>query len=380
MFKTLKKTLLYIKQFGLLRVLSYIRSDIHMRSQITFSDSDWINSKCREQDSKERIVAIIGAGRFAFSTIAYFLNKHNKKFLRCVFSPGKSKAVSLCKYFNGLYVPSDWRDILNDEKIKLVYIASPAETHAEYAVACIKAGKNVYIEKPPVTSESQLKLLYESIIENPECKVFLGFNRSSAESFVELNNFVSSESGFMKANCYMTTNKSLVTSNFKDIDFAILEHICHFTDLILRLVTLERAFPCTITPKEIPVNESKLRFSFSIEFADKSHVSFNYSEIPDFLEGMKEKIELSKGNLSAKLSNFQDLYIDLSGNKINKKTLFRDHGHKTSIEEAFVSTIENTGSGESLDHIEATSKLYLKIIEAMNRNNSTTLFNQKYSN
>ena len=123
MFKTLKKTLLYIKQFGLLRVLSYIRSDIHMRSQITFSDSDWINSKCREQDSKERIVAIIGAGRFAFSTIAYFLNKHNKKFLRCVFSPGKSKAVSLCKYFNGLYVPSDWRDILNDEKIKIVYIA-----------------------------------------------------------------------------------------------------------------------------------------------------------------------------------------------------------------------------------------------------------------
>jgi hypothetical protein len=202
----------------------------------------------------------------------------------------------------------------------------------------------------------------------------LGFNRSSAETFIELNNFVSSESGFMKANCYMSVNKSRVTSNFKDIDFAILDHICHFTDLFLRLITLERAFPCTIMPKEITVDKSKLRFSFSIEFADKSHVSFNYSAIPDFLEGMKEEIEISKGNLNSKLTNFQELYIELSGNKINKKTLFREHGHKTSIEEAFVSTIDNTGSGESLEHIEATSKLYLKIIEAMNINNSATLF------
>ena len=73
MFKTLIKTLLYIKQFGLLRVLSYIRSDIHMRSQITFSDSDWINSKCREQDSKERIVAIIGSGNLGRHHLAGIL-------------------------------------------------------------------------------------------------------------------------------------------------------------------------------------------------------------------------------------------------------------------------------------------------------------------
>tara|TARA_B110000438_G_scaffold201927_1_gene193471 strand:- start:242 stop:1294 length:1053 start_codon:yes stop_codon:yes gene_type:complete len=344
-----------------------------MRSNKTFSDSDWINIKCRDQDSKERIVAIIGSGRFAFSTIAYFLNNYNKKFLRCVFSPGKSSAVSLCKYYKGLYVPSDWRDILNDEKVKLVYIASPPETHAEYAIACIKAGKNVYIEKPPVVSESQLKLLKESMIKHPKVKVFLGFNRSSAETFVELSNFISRESGFMKANCYMSVNKSLVTRDMSDIDYAILDHLCHFTDLILRLVTLERAFPCTIIPREIPINESILRFSFSIVFADKSHVSFNYSEIPDFLEGMEEIIELSKANLSAKLLNFQELKIVFSGKKINKKTLFRDHGHKANIKEAFVSTQENIGSGESIEYIEATSKLYLKIMEAMHKMTSTEM-------
>ena len=369
-----KRVLIYIKNFGLWRTLSYIRSYVHMRSHKNFSGSVWKNSNCREQDSNERIVAIIGSGKFAFSTIAYFLKKHNKNFLRCVYSPGRSTAVSLCKYYNGLYAPSDWRDVLSDEKVKLVYITSPAETHAEYAVACIEAGKNVYIEKPPVVSESQLKILKEAMIKNPECKVFLGFNRSSAGIFAELKNFMSRESGFMTANCYMSVNRSPVTRNMSDTDFAILEHLCHFTDMILRLVTLEKAFPCVITPEKIPVNKSIFRFSWSIAFADKSRVSFDYSEIPNLFEGMEEVIEVRKSNLNAKLLNFQELQTEFSGKIFNKKSLFRDHGHKVSIKEAFISTTENIGSGVSVEHIEATSKLYLKIMEAMNKMTSTEVF------
>ena len=336
-----------------------------MNSHTNFNDSEWKNPKCRDQDDKERIVAIIGAGRFAFSTIAYFLKNNKKNFLRCVYSPGIKRAVSLCKYYNGLYVPSDWRDILNDEKVKLVYISSPAETHAEYAIDCIKAGKNVYIEKPPVISESQLILLKGSMIKNPKCKVFLGFNRSSSSTFTELEKFISNESGFITANFNMSVNESQVTKNMLDTDFAILDHLCHFTDLILRLVTLDKAFPCVITPEAIPVNKST--FSFSIVFADKSHVSFNYIEIPDFLEGMEEIIELSKGNLIAKLSNFQELQIELPGKKVNKKNLHRHDGEKISIKGAFVSTIDNIGRGESIEHIEATSKLYLKVMEAISK-------------
>lgn len=367
----LRKIFTYVEQFGLPRTLSYIRANIHMNSHTNFNDSEWKNPKCKDQDDKQRIVAIIGAGRFAFSTIAYFLKNNKKNFLRCVYSPGIKRAVSLCKYYNGLYVPSDWRDILNDEKVKLVYITSPAETHAQYAIECIKAGKNVYIEKPPVTSESQLTLLKESMIKNPKCKVFLGFNRSSSETFAELEKFILNESGFITASCNMSVNKSLATKNMPDTDHAILEHLCHFTDVMLRLVTLDRAFPCVITPAEIPVNISILKFSFSIVFADKSHVSFNYTEIPDFLEGMEEVIDLSKGNLIAKLSNFQELQIELPRKKVNKKTLYRDHGHKASINNAFVSTTDNIGAGESIEHIEATSKLYLKIVEAMSKMTST---------
>ena len=363
--KLLKKVFIYLKQFGLSRTLSYLRANIHMYSYKDFEGYQWRNPNCRDQEHKDRIVAIIGSGRFAFSTVAYFLEKNTKNFLRYVYSPGRKRAVSLCKSFNGLYVPSDWRDILKDEKVKLVFILSPPETHADYAIECINAGKNVYIEKPPVISESQLELLKESMIENPECKVFLGFNRSSSATFTELKNLLTNESGSIRAKCYMSVNKSKKNVKKLDSDKAILEHICHLTDLILRLVSQEKVFPYVIQDQEILLNEDELGLSFSILFADQSKVSFYYKEIPDFHEGMKEILEIDKGNLKAQLINFQELKIELHEKKVIKKTKYRDHGHGISIQEAYFSTLNNLGSGENIEHIQSSSKLYLKIMETM---------------
>ena len=37
---------------------------------------------------------------------------------------------------------------INDNDINAVYVATPPGSHHEYAIAAIKAGKPVYIEKP----------------------------------------------------------------------------------------------------------------------------------------------------------------------------------------------------------------------------------------
>ena len=51
-------------------------------------------------------------------------------------------------------------------------------------------------------------MLKQSMIKNPQCKVFLGFNRSSSENFVELKKQLTNESGSLTADCYMSVNKS----------------------------------------------------------------------------------------------------------------------------------------------------------------------------
>ena len=55
-------------------------------------------------------------------------------------------------YVRGLYpsirVSNQIEDIINDEEIKAVIIATPVATHFDLAIKCIEAGKHVLVEKP----------------------------------------------------------------------------------------------------------------------------------------------------------------------------------------------------------------------------------------
>ena len=55
-------------------------------------------------------------------------------------------------YVRGLYpsirVSNQIEDIINDEEIKAVIIATPVATHFDLAIKCIEAGKHILVEKP----------------------------------------------------------------------------------------------------------------------------------------------------------------------------------------------------------------------------------------
>ena len=46
----------------------------------------------------------------------------------------------------------NWRDVVEDERVELVSICTPNDTHAEIAIAALKAGKHVWCEKPMSTT------------------------------------------------------------------------------------------------------------------------------------------------------------------------------------------------------------------------------------
>ena len=48
----------------------------------------------------------------------------------------------------GIEVSSHIKDALNDPQINAIALATPAETHAELAIRAMKAGKDVFVEKP----------------------------------------------------------------------------------------------------------------------------------------------------------------------------------------------------------------------------------------
>src|SRR5437868_13810997 len=57
---------------------------------------------------------------------------------------------------------ADWRRILARKDIDAVFIATPPYLHSEMAVAALKAGKNVYCEKPVGVTPAQVRAVVEA--------------------------------------------------------------------------------------------------------------------------------------------------------------------------------------------------------------------------
>ncbi len=60
----------------------------------------------------------------------------------------------------------DWKTIVQDPDIDLVDIATPNNSHAEIAIAALKAGKHVICEKPLAKTVQEAKAMYEAARES----------------------------------------------------------------------------------------------------------------------------------------------------------------------------------------------------------------------
>lgn len=82
-------------------------------------------------------------------------------------------------------------DLINDEKINTIYVATPPAPHKDYAIQALKAGKNVYIEKPVTLTSAEC----EEIIEAEKAssnKVTVAHYRRAQPFFVKLKELIDS--------------------------------------------------------------------------------------------------------------------------------------------------------------------------------------------
>jgi predicted dehydrogenase len=273
--------------------------------------------------------------------------------------------LSLCKAYGGSYSVADWKEILYDPHVKIVFIASNHASHAEYAVACIEAGKHVHIEKPHVVSQEQLDRLVAAMRQHPQSKVFLGFNRPKGRLFARLQQILAIESGPLMINWFIAGHEIPEGHWYFDEKEGgrVLGNLCHWTDLTLHLVTMEKAFPCTIVPAT-PAG-AKSDFVVSVIFAERSCASITFSAKGHTFEGVREVLNLHKGNVLANLTDFQTLTIDVVEKKKRIQLWHRDHGHEANIIRSFKGAAENNSTGESATYVATTARFFLAIRRAI---------------
>ena len=116
-------------------------------------------------------LAIVGIGYWGKKLVSEFSKIANIKFC---YSQGNTSNINwIHRNYPKVSFCKNFQDILNDPTIDGVIIASPIDTHFEYALKSLKSKKHVFIEKPISTTKKQGQTLL-AIAKKNNLEIFVG--------------------------------------------------------------------------------------------------------------------------------------------------------------------------------------------------------------
>ena len=77
---------------------------------------------------------------------------------------------------------TDARKLINDPNVNAIYVATPPSTHAKYAIAAMRAGKPVYVEKPMAASYAECQEMVR-VSEETGVPCFVAYYRRTLPYF-----------------------------------------------------------------------------------------------------------------------------------------------------------------------------------------------------
>ncbi len=120
-------------------------------------------------------VAVIGLGGMSQVVHLPILSKLSNVEIWAVAELNKSRLKSVAEKFGITRQYLDYQELLLKEDIDAVIIATPTDSHAKIAVDCLKAKKDVLIEKPVARSLAEAKEINNAAKKNKK-KVMVGMN------------------------------------------------------------------------------------------------------------------------------------------------------------------------------------------------------------
>jgi predicted dehydrogenase/threonine dehydrogenase-like Zn-dependent dehydrogenase len=272
-------------------------------------------------------VALVGSGNLARWAHLPNLQKIPGVALRAVHSASGARGKSYAVRFRAAYCTSDLDHILSDPEVGVMLIVSRNQHHAPQALAALRAGKHVFVEKPMALTEQECRDLVLASQESGK-QLTVGFNRRFAPYYKPFREHLKQRSHPAVVNCRV--NSPSISGEYwmadPTIGGAILGEACHFVDLMQWMLGAD---PVSVsayslpTGKNDPIGENNLVASF--RFADGSIGNLTYCIVGSKASG-GERVEAFAQGIGISSEDFKELTI--KGAKRTRSTkLFADKGY-----------------------------------------------------
>ena len=243
-------------------------------------------------------LGIIGVGSFSQTVHLPNLMRLKEFYnIRGICTYNQAKAKYFASRYRASIATTDYKILLNDPKINLVIISTRHNLHAQMVIDALKAGKNVFVEKPLCLTEKELEdiltvLKTQKIDYSPIIAV--GFNRRFSPFIKKIKEIISDRRSPLIIN-YRVNDSYIPPShwiNTSEGGGRVLGNACHMFDLFCYLAEagIEKIDACSITPKDTFYLTTD-NFVSTIKFKDGSLANLVYTTQGDSQFG-KEYMEL----------------------------------------------------------------------------------------
>ena len=276
--------------------------------------------------------ALIGAGGFATGMHLPNLIKLTKKYnIHAIADINGVIAKNTAKAFRAKYATTNVDEILNDNQVDLVIIATNHKSHGELVLKTLQAGKHVFVEKPLTIDHynlSKIKAFYQNGLENKPI-LFVGYNRRFSKYLKEIKNAIKSRYSPLFIHYRMNAGYLPLDHWIHTEGGRIIGEACHIIDLMTYLtdskivsVSYESIAPNT---DKFSGNDNK---SIILKYSDGSVCNIQYFSLGND-KISKEYMEIHFDNKTI----IMDDYKSLKGLGIKLKELISRKSEKGHFEE-----------------------------------------------
>jgi len=260
--------------------------------------------------AEDAVCGFIGAGNYASRVLIPSFKDAGAK-LDTLLTSGGVSAIHHGKKNDFVNASTDLEQILNNESINTIVIATQHNLHANQVIKAIDAGKHVFVEKPLALSHAELdEIEYAYNAKRGECRVMVGYNRRFSPQIIRMKSLldkVTEPKSFI-----MTMNAGFIPREHwaQDPDVGggrIIGEACHYIDLMRFLANSEiTGFTATCMGKADGVEVTEDKSSITLTFKDGSFGTIHY-----LANGgkafAKERIEVFANDGVLQLDNFRKL-------------------------------------------------------------------------
>ncbi len=333
------------------------------------------SSKPKAQNSKPSAVKIgfIGAGSYAQAHLLPNIPHNDDVSLKGVMTSTGTSSRSVADRYGFDFCTTDEKDIIENDDINTIFIATRHDSHANYVMKALNAGKHVFVEKPLCLSIEQLDEIAKLFAQGSKDKgynfLMVGYNRRFSPLIRKVKNKLGH--GPMAIIYRINAGAIPIDSWYQDLELGggrIVGEICHFVDT-LSFLTKSLIVSVYATSMSEPNNLNDT-LNISLKFQNGSIGTISYLANGD-KSFPKERIEIFAHGATAIIDDFKDLTFYSKSKKKKKKLIVQDKGQKEEVK-SFIKAINGGKIFAMLtpfEEIYNTSLVTFKIVESIRTGN-----------